>query len=111
MTHDTTPPTELLNEVPQPLHSIVENFWHDWCVACEKKEINPKQNLPLSILGKSWACSDFVARNCIRYPEMIYRLNAEGFESARSIELYREFVSHAVTTASDEDALMWSNGK
>ncbi|MBE9564090.1 MAG: bifunctional [glutamate--ammonia ligase]-adenylyl-L-tyrosine phosphorylase/[glutamate--ammonia-ligase] adenylyltransferase [Proteobacteria bacterium] len=111
MTSDITPPVELLSQVPHSLHSIVENFWHDWCVSCEQKnidrsQIDQSQNLPLSVLGKIWACSDFVARNCVRYPEMIYSLNTEGFESTRSIELYRELVAQVVVAAKDEDALM-----
>ncbi|NOQ88718.1 MAG: bifunctional [glutamate--ammonia ligase]-adenylyl-L-tyrosine phosphorylase/[glutamate--ammonia-ligase] adenylyltransferase, partial [Gammaproteobacteria bacterium] len=106
MTNDIKTPAELLTSVPQSLHSIVENFWHDWCKSCEEKEINPNKDLPLPILGKTWACSDFVARNCIRYPEMFYKLFAEGFESSRTIENYRKLVDHVVTTAKDENELM-----
>ncbi|MFV2005317.1 MAG: hypothetical protein ACC650_08910, partial [Gammaproteobacteria bacterium] len=106
MTNDITTPAELLSQVPQSLHSIVENLWHDWCKSCEAKEINPDQDLPLSMLGKTWVCSDFVARNCIRYPEVLYRLHAEGFESGRTIDKYRKLIDHVVTTAKDENELM-----
>ena len=106
MTNEITTPADLLIQVPQSLHSVVENFWFDWCKSCEEKEVNPDQELPLAILGKTWACSDFVARNCIRYPEIFFSLLAEGFESTRSIENYRKLVSQAITAAKDESELM-----
>jgi glutamate-ammonia-ligase adenylyltransferase len=105
MTNDTTTPAELLTHVPQSLQSVVENFWDDWCQSCEKKAISPNQNLSMDVLGKTWVCSDFVARNCIRYPEIFYRLFAEGFESTRTIESYRKIVSQVVTET-EEDKLM-----
>ncbi len=78
MTSDAQTPAELFSQVPQSLQSIVENFWDDWCKSCAEKEKNPNLNLPLSMLGKTWICSDFVARNCIRYPGIFYNLLAEG---------------------------------
>ena len=99
-------PAELLSFVPPPLQSLVENFWTDWCLSCEEKSIKPLQDLPLAKLGQTWACSDFVARNCIRYPEVFYHLHNEGLESGRSIEQYRHLVKQAVTSASDENQLM-----
>ncbi len=117
MTNDNKTPADLLSQIPQSLHSIVENFWDDWCKSCEAKDINPdlgncsciallpavhgsKDSL-LSMVGKTWACSDFVARNCIRYPEIFYNLLAEGFESSRTIDDYRKMVSQVVADASD----------
>ncbi|MFV9616195.1 MAG: bifunctional [glutamate--ammonia ligase]-adenylyl-L-tyrosine phosphorylase/[glutamate--ammonia-ligase] adenylyltransferase, partial [Gammaproteobacteria bacterium] len=97
---------ELLAQVPQSLQSVVENFWDDWCKSCEAKDINQNQGLPLSMLGKTWVCSDFVARNCIRYPGVLYQLLAEGFESARTIENYRNMVSQAIISSNDDSGLM-----
>ncbi len=108
MTNNNNTPAELLLHVPQDIRSIVENFWIDWCQSCVTKELKPEQGLPLSVLGKTWACSDFVARNCIRYPEMLYRLHDEGFELSRSIEDYRSQVLEVVTAAKDEADLMTS---
>jgi len=106
MTKDIKTAAELLSQVPQSLHSIVENHWHDWCQSCETKEIKPDKNLPLSMLGKTWACSDFIARNCIRYPQMIIALLAEGFESTRSPDDYSNLVEQAVASATDDAMLM-----
>jgi glutamate-ammonia-ligase adenylyltransferase len=99
-------PAELISRIPSSLQSIVENFWADWCQSCQEKAIDPEQSLPLAVLGQTWACSDFVARNCIRYPEMLHRLHAEGFELARTIEHYREIVGQVIADSNDDAELM-----
>jgi len=106
MTGDTSIPAELLSGIPQSLHPLVANFWSDWYRSCAEKSIDPQQNMPLETLGRTWACSDFVARNCIRYPETLQALLDEGFEVPRSLEDYREMVSQAVADAADDDRLM-----
>ncbi len=106
MTNDKSTLSELLAHVPQSLHSVVENLWDDWCKSCKEKEINPNQGLPLSMLGKTWACSDFVARNCIRYPKIFYNLLEDGFESSRTIDDYKKLVNRVVIAAKDENELM-----
>lgn len=103
MSNDAQIPAELLADVPQSLQSIVENFWAEWCSSCESKDITANQGLPLSLLGKTWACSDFVARNCVRYPDMFYRLLAEGFEPVRGLESYRKLVSETISEALKEN--------
>ncbi len=106
MANDTAIPAELLSNVPPSLHSVVKNFWFDWCASCAEKQINSNQNLPLSVLGKTWACSDFIARNYIRYPVTFCQLHIEGFESKRTIDDYKKLVAHVVTVAKDENKLM-----
>jgi len=105
-TSDTITPADLLSRVPLVLRSIVENFWFDWVKSCQTKDLDPDQNLPLAVLGYVWACSDFVARTCIRYPENFHRLLAEGFESPRSIDDYRNMVGQAVASSHNDDELM-----
>ncbi len=114
MTNDITapseamaePPAELLRHVPPSLYTLLENFWLDWVRICEAKELNPERRLPLPELGKTWACSDFVARTCIRYPERFYYLLDEGVASGRRLENYRELVRQVLDAANDEAALM-----
>jgi len=108
MTNDDSPPAQFLSNVPQVLHELLGNYWQDWCQSCIKQEIDVNQNLPLAALGKVWACSDFVARNCIRYPKMFYQLLDDGFTSARSMDDYRVRVQQALTAVKDEDGLMES---
>ncbi len=105
MSRDITIPAELLSGVPLTLHHLLENYWHDWSNACVEKKLSTDLLLPLSQLGRTWGCSDFVARNCIRYPAMFYTLLAEGFETGRSIEDYKQRVSEVLAVADDE-ALM-----
>ena len=101
-------PTDLLSEIPQSLHAMVGNIWSDWCLSCEEKSIKPQQDLSLAALGRVWACSDFVAKNCVRYPDIIFKLYNEGLESPRSMEDYRQLVDLAVSAASDDNTLMRS---
>jgi len=96
MSNDAQIPTQLLSLVPPSLHSMVENYWGDWCNSCDHKDIDADDGLPLSMLGYTWACSDFVARNCIRYPATFYALLAEGFDSARDLEAYRKMVAQVI---------------
>jgi len=99
-------PVQLLSQVPQSLHSIVENYWQDWSVACEKNGIVFQVDLPLELLGKTWACSDYVARNCIRYPQIFDELYQEGFELSRTFNDYQKIVSQVIQAVDDEVQLM-----
>jgi glutamate-ammonia-ligase adenylyltransferase len=106
MTNDDDQLVELLSKVPAPLHSVVENYWHAWCAACEKSETKTSAELPYALLGKTWACSDFVARNCIRYPATFNFLNKEGFQLSRSLDDYQQRVAQVIVGVDDEDKLM-----
>lgn len=108
MTDDITTPAELLSHLPPSLNSVVENFWSDWYQSCKEKSIHPQQDIPLTVLGKTWACSDFVARNCIRYPEIFCALHTEGFESSRTIEQYQKLVAQVIADSKSDDELMSS---
>lgn len=99
-------PAALLSQVPKPLHSLVKNYWLDWCLSCEKESIEPSSEIDLSVLGYVWACSDFVARNCTRHPPIFYELQAEGFKSTRRLEDYQERVTQVITSAGDDAQLM-----
>ena len=85
---------------------MLENYWHDWCAVCEESEFDSSPDLPYALLGKTWACSDFVARNCIRYPAVFNSLNKEGFQLPRSFKDYQELVSGITKSVGDETTLM-----
>lgn len=106
MTDDILTPADLLSQLPAALHPVVENHWLDWHKSCSEKNINPEQYLALPLLGKTWACSDFVARNCIRYPQMFFALHDEGFSSCRTLADYQKLVGKTVTAVKDETVLM-----
>ena len=108
MANETPIPAAFLSQIPESLISVTENYWDDWCRSCEKISIDPLQKVPLAALGYTWACSDFVARNCIRYPDVFNLLHLEGFDSPRSFENYKDIVSKTITcsAAADSSKLM-----
>lgn len=106
MANETEVPAALLFRVPASLISLVENYWHDWQASCQQKDLDTSLNDSMDILGRSWACSDFVARNCIRYPETFLELIEEGIGSTRTVSEYESLVSQAIQSAEDENTLM-----
>ena len=91
----------LLSRVPASLQQIVSNYWHDWSAACEQAGIDVPAELP--VMGRIWACSEFVARSCIRRPAMLNELVAEGFDAGRSPDDYRQCVAGAIAGAEPTD--------
>jgi len=98
-------PDSLLSLVPASLQQTVSNYWQDWSVAIEKTEFNAQIDLP--VIGRVWACSEFVARSCIRRPSMLAALVAEGFEPGRSPDDYQQLVARTIAGAEPtEESLM-----
>lgn len=99
-------PAELLIDVSPDLHEPLVNYWSDWCQACETSEVSTGISYPLSKLGRLWACSDFVARSCIKYPAAVHELIAEGLDKDRSVSDYVEIVETVLDIPFDENVLM-----
>jgi glutamate-ammonia-ligase adenylyltransferase len=102
----TRTPPQLFLQVPQSLRSLVENYWQDWSAACENNDIIFQSDLPLELLGRTWACSDFVARNCIRYPKIFHEMYQEDFQSSRTFNDYQQLVTQVTQSAGDDKLLM-----
>ena len=94
-------PDPLLSLVPEALHKTVSHYWQDWSSACENPDRIPPTELPVT--GKIWACSEFVARLCIRRPELLDGLFDEGVEPDRSAVDYQRLVAHAIDSAEPTD--------
>ena len=94
-------PDQLISLVPPGLHDTVANYWHDWTAACEREQLTSDIELPL--LGKHWACSEFIARLCIRRPALIHQLLAEGMDTSRSLEDYRALVADAIAACNGSE--------
>jgi glutamate-ammonia-ligase adenylyltransferase len=94
-------PEQLLSNVPESLQQTVANYWLDWSAACEKAGLSPKAELP--VMGMIWACSEFVARQCIRRPGMVDQLVTEGLETGRSADDYQQLVAQAIDAAEATD--------
>jgi glutamate-ammonia-ligase adenylyltransferase len=98
-------PDPLLPHVPESLQPVVSNYWQDWSAACEQAGISVPVDLP--VMGRIWACSEFVARSCIRRPSMLAELVAEGFDAGRSPEDYQQTVAQTIAGAEPtEEGLM-----
>lgn len=95
-------PEKLLTAVPQALQQTVSSYWQDWVTACAEAGISAGQ-VASPELGKCWACSEFIARSCIRRPAMLLQLVEEGFEQGRSIDEYRRRVDRAINTSDPGD--------
>ena len=100
----SSPLQQFLSLVPDILQPTVSNYWQDWCDSCEHKGLNPAVELPL--MGKVWACSEFVARACIRRPEMLADLLDEGLTAERSASDYQRLVAQSIETTSTDEELM-----
>jgi glutamate-ammonia-ligase adenylyltransferase len=94
-------PEQLLSLVPESLQQTVTNYWLDWSVACEKAGLDPQVELP--VMGKIWACSEYLARQCIRRPGMMRELVTEGLEAGRSADDYQQLVAQAIAAAEPTD--------
>ncbi|HEY9050540.1 MAG TPA: bifunctional glutamine synthetase adenylyltransferase/deadenyltransferase, partial [Gammaproteobacteria bacterium] len=68
---------QLQLNVPAELHAKVALHWESWLSACARSEIDCNPGVDLALLGKVWACSDFVATICGRYPDIWQQLVAD----------------------------------
>jgi len=81
--------------VPDLLHERVDRHWQDWKAACESIEKNPQEDIDLPLLGKIWACSEFVSITMIRNPQLWFELiQKQSLEVSFTLEDYRQQLSH-----------------
>ena len=60
-----------VDSVPEVLRAGLEDSWHNFVVTAKEAGVAPPLNRDLlNVLCKVWACSEFVARACVRNPEM-----------------------------------------
>jgi glutamate-ammonia-ligase adenylyltransferase len=65
-----------LNRLPEPLRPEVTHYWEAWQTAAQAAGIAPPA--ALASLMPVWACSEFVARTCIREPALLADLCISG---------------------------------
>ncbi len=97
-------PSDILQQVPGSLHQTVSHYWVDWLLSCEQKAMDAEAGFDLPLLGKLWACSDFVAQTCIRHPDMVQALLEDNINTRRSLANYREIVSAALAEVPQNEA-------
>jgi len=77
--------------VPDILHQRVDRHWQGWVEACQSIQQNPQANIDLSLLGKIWACSEFIAITMQRNPQLWFELiQAKSLELSFSSEDYQQ---------------------
>jgi len=71
--------SELIQQVPEPLHDKLAGYWQDW-LRCNTERADP--GVALELLGKIWACSEFVAGICCRRSQLWFELLDQGLLDA-----------------------------
>ncbi len=81
----------LFKQVPQVLQQRVARHWQDWQTACAAIEKNPQKEVDITLLGKIWACSEFVATTMIRNPLLWFELvDNNNLAISFSLDDYRQ---------------------
>jgi len=84
----------LYQSVPDLLHERVARHWQAWTDSCQSSGLTPldesQQAIDLSLLGKIWACSEFVALTMIRHPQLWFELlSCNSLNHSLSLEQYQ----------------------
>ena len=96
-------PPELIKNLPPVLQESVSLYWQDWCQSCQSQNLSTEIPMPLSRVGRVWACSEFVARLCTRKPHLLKSLLDQGLESDLVLSDYKTRIEQAIAEAADND--------
>ena len=99
----------LYKYVPEALRARVSQYGQDWQQACQAIDAEPTANIDLSLLGKVWACSEFMARTMIRHPRLWLELvQNKALQQTFNLEDYQQQLNQRLENlAADNDiALM-----
>ena len=69
---------QALNRLPKPLQPEVAHYWEAFQTAVRSAGIELPTGAALELLVQVWACSEFVARACIREPVLLAELSGSG---------------------------------
>ena len=97
----------VLAQIPEALHESLQLQWNGFVLNARDKGIAMGDNEEfLAVLARVWACSDFVAKACVRYPTMLVELLQSGdLMRSYSSEHYREALLPAMEGVSNDQAL------
>jgi len=99
----------LLKHVPPSLHEKVIRHWHDWQQACIRIDAQSDLQIDEALLGKIWACSDFVPNLCARRPEIWFELvQSDLLNADLNLQAYKSELEKILqsTAANNDHALM-----
>ena len=100
-------PSPVLADVPELLRQFVEDSWRSVAdVLDDKAQRLVADDALIASLCRVWACSDFVARACVRDPQMLLALVETGdLQSGYDGACYQDALTALVDTAADDQAL------
>ncbi len=96
-----------LADLQGELRRLLEDQWQDFCASSDEvaRLVLDDDALALS-LCRVWASSDFVAKACLRYPDMLQTLIDEGhLQAACSPGYYKQSLGQLLENASDDNYL------
>ena len=97
------------NQVPELLHERINRHWIDWQQACQAIQRNPEEGVELALLGKIWACSEFIPQVMIRNPQLWFELLEKNWlNQTASLKDYQERLNHRleINESGNDIALM-----
>ena len=81
------------SRVPELLHERIERHWQDWVKACLSIERAPEDHVDLALLGKIWACSEFIPQVMIRNPLLWFELiEQQWLKKSCSLTQYQDLL-------------------
>lgn len=100
--------------VPEQLHERITRHWIDWQASCLSIEQDPWDNISganieLALLGKIWACSEFIPQVMIRTPALWFELlQSDLLSQSFSLENYQQLLNQRLEQidSSNDIALM-----
>ena len=69
---------QALEDIPEPLRQSVESHWQRFCATTDYPWSGSNARDCLRTLPRVWACSEFVARSCSQYPQLLTELIDSG---------------------------------
>ena len=108
-THLSPPqlPRASLEALPDVLRRYVEREWQSFCEAAPEAAPRPIADEAFAAsLVKVWACSDFVAKTCVRHPAMLSALLDSGrLQTDDGAEHFAEQLGEALAGVTDDNSL------
>ncbi|HRD65090.1 MAG TPA: bifunctional [glutamate--ammonia ligase]-adenylyl-L-tyrosine phosphorylase/[glutamate--ammonia-ligase] adenylyltransferase [Candidatus Competibacter sp.] len=96
----------VLNRLPQALRNDVARYWEAFSTAAGKASVEWPTGPALEQMIRVWACSEFVARSCIREPAALAGLLAgDDLGTAYTSGEYAARLKRSLADVADEDRL------
>jgi glutamate-ammonia-ligase adenylyltransferase len=95
---------QALSQLPEPLRHEVTQYWEAFQESSQTTGVELPTGATLEPLTRVWACSEFVARACIREPTLLADLLASGDLSARYVpgDLAKQLQQHLADVTNEE---------